>query len=186
MIKDDDGQSQNQTPHPNPWTMSTWSKMTMDNVRTDRQSRATPPRPSPPQAPQPPQRSSSRDQVRSSLFSLECAACICQVKSCPATPRSTKKQILIRAIRTPSPNSVKVEMMMMMGMKFVLWWLSAKDRASSLKLTRWKLNGTHQYCQHALKEMLINGFHDWRLQTKMLFYDDVPSVRGSGQPRTTG
>ena len=120
MIKDDDGQSQNQTPHPNPWTMSTSSKMTIDNVRTDRQSRATPPRPSPPQAPQPPQRSSSRDQVRSSIFSQECAACVCQVKSCPATPRSTKKQILIRAIRTPSPNSVKVRMMMMMGMKFIL------------------------------------------------------------------
>lgn len=32
-----------------------------------------------------------------------------QVKSCPATPRSTKKQILIRAVRTPSPNTVKVK-----------------------------------------------------------------------------
>merc|ERR1719454_876081 len=60
-------------------------------TKTDRQSRATPPRPSPPRAPQPPQRSSSREQV----------------KSCPATPRSTKKQILIRAVRTPSPNTVK-------------------------------------------------------------------------------
>ena len=32
-----------------------------------------------------------------------------QVKSCPVTPRSTKKQILIRAVRTPSPNTVKVK-----------------------------------------------------------------------------
>ena len=64
------------------------------------------------------------------------------------------------------------------------WWLSAKDRANSLKFTRGNLMGllstVSMHCRRC-------WWFSWLAAAdKNVVYDNVPSVRGSGQPRTTG